>query len=130
MDARVAAGEKALDLTLGRIRKTIALLEPMVEKLRMKPKAKSLYTVDLVEADSQERSMDFLYRVDTRLTKSGKWWDSSLKYPCMIEAHKHELYQCSLFLGMSLKERHEKLKGRICRTCLKPGGDLYQRKEV
>ena len=98
----------------------------------MKPKTKSLHTVNLVEesqhikvgADSQDRSMDFLYRVDTLLTKSGKWWDSSLRYPCPIEAHKHELYQCSLFLGMSPKERHEKLKGRICRTCLKPGGSV------
>ena len=95
----------------------------MVEKLRMKPKTKSLHTVDLVEeslhtevwADSQDRSMDFLYRIDARLTKSGKWWDPNLRYPCPIESHKHELYQCSSFLGMSLKERHEKLRGRICR---------------
>ena len=32
LDARVAAGEKALELTLGRIKTTIALLKPMVEK--------------------------------------------------------------------------------------------------
>ena len=49
LDARVAAREKALELTLGRIRETNALLEPMVKKLRMIPKTKSLHTVDLVE---------------------------------------------------------------------------------
>ena len=44
-DARVAAGEKALELMLSRIRMTIALLEPMVEKLKTKPKMKSVHTV-------------------------------------------------------------------------------------
>ena len=133
LDACVPAGDKALELTLGRIRKTIVLLEPIVEKLKVKPKPRSLYTVDIVEEShhsiphieakvgSQDRSLDYLYKYDIRLSKSGKWWDPNLRYPCPIEAHKHELYQCSLFLGMSPKERHEKLKGRICRTCLKPG---------
>ena len=49
LDARVAAGDKALELTLGRIRKTITLLEPMVEILRVKSKPKSLHTVDIIE---------------------------------------------------------------------------------
>ena len=94
LDARVAAGEKALELTLGRIRK-IALLEPLVEKLRTKPKTKSLHNVNIVEesphtevgVDSQDRNLDFLYRIDARLTKSGKWWDPNLRSPCPIEAH-------------------------------------------
>ena len=42
----------------------------MVEKLRVKPKPKSLHTVDILEesphievgVDSQDRSMDFLYK--------------------------------------------------------------------
>ena len=134
LDARVAAGDKALELTLGRIRKTIALLEPMVEKLRAKPKPRSLHTIDTVEeshhsvphmeaeVDSRYRSLDNLYKFDTWLAKSGKWWDQNLKFPCPIEAHRHELFQCPSFMGMSPKERHEKLKGRICRTYLKPGG--------
>ena len=102
LDARVAVGEKALELTLGWIRKTIALLEPMVEKLRMKPKTKSLQTVDLIEeiphtevGRTPDRSIDFFYRIDARLTKSGKWWDPNLRYPCPIESHKQALYQCS-----------------------------------
>ena len=46
LDARVAAGDKALELTLSRIRKTIALLEPMVEKLKAKPKPRSVHMVE------------------------------------------------------------------------------------
>ena len=38
LDAQVADGEKALELMLSLIRKTIALLEPMVEKLKTKPR--------------------------------------------------------------------------------------------
>ena len=116
LDARVAAGDKALELTLGCIRKTIALLEPMVEKLRAKPKPWSLHTIDTVEdshhslphvevkVDSRDRSLDYLYKFDTRFAKSGKWWDQNLKFPCSIEAHRHELFQCPLFMGMSPKE--------------------------
>ena len=66
--------------------------------------------------------MDQVYRIDNRLVKSGKWWNANFKYPCPVDSHNHELYQCGVFMGMSLKERHEKLKGRICRTCLKSGG--------
>ena len=39
-----------------------------------------------------------------------------------MDSHSHELYQCGMFMGMTPKERLEKMKGRICRTCLKPGG--------
>ena len=46
LDARVAAGDKALELALSRIRKTIALLEPMVEKLKAKPKPRSVHTIE------------------------------------------------------------------------------------
>ena len=116
----------------------------MVEKLRAKPKPRSLHTIDTVEeshhsvphveveVDSQDRSLDYLYKFDTGLAKSGKWWDQNLKFPCPIEAHRHELFQCPSFMGMSPKERHEKFKGRICRTCLKPGGvcNVHEGKEV
>ena len=130
LDARVATGEKALELMLGRIRKTIALLEPMVEKSRTKPKVKSVHTFDAVKetphievrADSRDKSRDLLYRIDARFMKSGKWWDPSLKFPCLVDSHSHKLYQCVSFLGMTRKERHERLKGRISRTCLKPRG--------
>ena len=45
LDNGVAAGEKALELTLNRIRKTVVVLEPMVEKLKGKPKPKSVHTI-------------------------------------------------------------------------------------
>ena len=49
LDARVAARGKALELTLSRIRKTIALLEPIVEKMKAKPKARSIHTIEPME---------------------------------------------------------------------------------
>ena len=53
LDARVAAGEKALELTLSRIKKTITLLEPIVEKLKAKPKVKSIHTIGTLEETPQ-----------------------------------------------------------------------------
>ena len=112
LDARVAARDKALELTLSRSRKTIALLEPMVEKLKTKPKAKSIHTVGSVdefpiptEVWVETREMDQIYRIDNRLFKSGKWWNANFKYPCPVESHNHELYQCGVFMGMTPKER-------------------------
>ena len=63
----------------------------MVEKLKVKPKPRSLHTVDIVEeshhsnphieaeVDSQDRSLDYLYKYDIWLAKSGKWWDPNLR---------------------------------------------------
>ena len=129
----MAVGDKALELTLSRIRKTIALLEPMVEKLKTKPKPRNVHTVEPMdefpiatqvrtEIRTKNREMDQVYRIDSHLMKSGKWWNANFKYPCQVESHNHELYQCGVFIGMTPKERHDKLKGRICRTCLRPGG--------
>ena len=45
LDNRVAAGSKALDLTLSRLKNTIAVLEPVMEKLKGKGKTRSVHTV-------------------------------------------------------------------------------------
>ena len=45
LDNHVTAREKALELILNRIRKTVAVMEPMVEKLQGKPKPKSVNTI-------------------------------------------------------------------------------------
>ena len=100
LDALVAAGEKALELTLSRIKKTVALLEPMVVKLKARPKVKSVHTIGTLEESShvevrtkhQDRSMDQVCRIDNRLVKSGKWWNANFKYPCPVDSHNHELY--------------------------------------
>ena len=107
LDARVAAGEKALELMLSRIRKTIALLELMVEKLKTKPKAKSVHTIGSQEESphakvrTEEKEMDNVYRIDSHLIKSGKGWNNNFKYPCPEDSHSHKLYQCGVFMGMS-----------------------------
>ena len=66
--------------------------------------------------------MDHVYQIDSRLVKSGKWCNNNFQYPCPVDSHSHKLYQRGVFMGMTPKELHDKLKGRIFRTCLKPGG--------
>ena len=111
---------------LSQIRKTIALLEPMVEKLKTKPTVKSIHAIGTqeesphVEVRTEEKNMEHVYRIDSHLVKSGKRWNNNFKYLCSVDSHSHDLYQCGVFMGMIPKERHDKLKGRICRTCLKP----------
>ena len=53
---------------------------------------------------TEEKNMDHVYRIDSRLVKSGKWWNNNFKYPCPVDSHSHELYQC----GMTPKEQHDK----------------------
>ena len=45
LDNRVAAGSKVLDLMLNRLKSTIAVLEPVVEKTKGKGKSKSVHIV-------------------------------------------------------------------------------------
>ena len=53
LDNRVAAGPKALEITLTRLRKTISVLEPVVENLMEKTKTKSTHTIDVVDEPTQ-----------------------------------------------------------------------------
>ena len=63
-----------------------------------------------------------MYRIDDRRVKSGKWWKPELWYPCLLDSHAHELFQCETFLAMSPKDRQQALKGKIFKSCLKQGG--------
>ena len=76
----ILIGSLALELTLSRIRKTIALLEPMVEKLKTKPKVKSVH-----KGRTEEKNMDHVYWIDSRLVKSGKRWNNNFKVPVPSE---------------------------------------------
>ena len=67
--------------------------------------------------------MDHLYSIDSRLKSSGRWWNRDLWFPCPMLGHVHELTTCESFFQMTSKERQESSRGRICRTCFKPGGD-------
>ena len=53
----------------------------------------------------------------------GRWWNRDLRFPCPILEHEHELTSCNEFFQMTPKERQEKSRGRICKTCFKAGGD-------
>lgn len=63
-----------------------------------------------------------MYTVDT-----GKGWNHEFRYPCPIESHNHELFQCEAFFSMTPRERQETLKGQTCKTCFKPGGTCITR---
>ena len=45
LDYWVAAGPEALDLTLNRLKNTVALLDPLVEKLKGKVKLKGVHVI-------------------------------------------------------------------------------------
>ena len=105
-----------------------------------KPKPRSVHTVEPLdefpiptqvrkEVRTENRELDQVYPIDSRLMKSGKWWNANLKYPCPVESHNHKLYQCGVFMGMTPKERHDKLKGRTCKTCLKPRGSCITKEK-
>ena len=90
LDARVALGPNALRVTLNRLKTTIAVLEPVVEKMKGKVKSKSVHVVDLGNKDDGEAGhLDHVYSIDSRLTTSGKWWNRNFQFPCPIPGHEH-----------------------------------------
>ena len=140
LDNRVAAGTKTLEITLKRLWKTISILEPVVENLRGKTITKSAHTINVnndivdeptlpeppvLEKPIIQKSLDRLYRFNEKFFKVCKWWNQNLTFPCPIETHNHELYQCEAFLSMSLANRKKICRGRICKTCLIPGGQCH-----
>ena len=62
LDARVASGPDALRITLNRMKTTIAVLEPVVEKLKAKPRVKSAHVVD---SEDREDTGQFVSTLDT-----------------------------------------------------------------
>ena len=65
LDARVASGPDALRVTLNRLKTTIALLEPVVEKMRGKAKPKSTHVVDSRDNDGGKPvHIDHVYSID------------------------------------------------------------------
>ena len=126
LDARVASGPEALKVTLNQLRNSIAVLEPVVEKLRGKPRTKAVHTVDSSETENTTtttKPVGYIYAVDSRLMSYCRWWDRDQVFPCPIEGHKHELTECGEFFTMNPKERQENSRGWICKTCFKPGGE-------
>ena len=92
LDARVASGPDALRVTLNRLKTTIAVLEPFVEKMRGKAKPKSTHVVDSRGNEGGEPvQVDPVYSIDSRLKSSGRWWNRSFRFPCPIMGHEHEL---------------------------------------
>ena len=76
LDNRVAAGPKVLEITLTRLRKTISVLEPVVENLKGKTKIRSAHTIDVVEETTQpepfirEKPSDWKYSSTTSLSRA------------------------------------------------------------
>ena len=50
-----------------------------------------------------------------------QWYPTSLKFPCPIGNHKHEMSTCAEFFAFSPVERWNKMdKGKVCYCCLLP----------
>ena len=84
----------------------------MVENLRGKTKTKGAHTIDVdidvvdepilpeppvLEKPVVQKALDRLYKFDEKFVKVGKRWNQNLKFPCPIQTHNHELYQCKPF---------------------------------
>ena len=69
LDNQIAAGPKALDLTLSRLRNTIVVLEPLVEKLKGKPKQKGVHDIRSQEnaTPSEYQEVEQVYTTDNRV---------------------------------------------------------------
>ena len=121
LDNRVAAGPKALELTLNRLRNTILVLKPVMENMKGKAMSRSVHTIGTMEKPAPPESPNLercgcpkehretarMYRIDDRLVKTGKWGKPELQFPCPLDSHTHELFQYETFLTMSLQDRQQ-----------------------
>ena len=73
-------------------------------------------TQPVLEKPSDRKAMDRLYKFDDKLVKSGKWWKQDFRFPCPLDSHSHELFQCEAFLSMSPANRQKLCKGKICKS--------------
>ena len=56
-------------------------------------------------------------------SKNPPWFNPTLRFPCPLDRHVHELASCKEFLSMSPEDRWSKIgKGKVCYTCMKPKG--------
>ena len=93
--------------------------------MKEKVKSKSVHVVDSGDKDDREVGhLDYVYSIDSRLTTSGRWWNRNFRFPCPISGHEHELASCAEFFQLNPKERQERSKGKICKTCFKVGGGV------
>ena len=92
--------------------------------MRGKVKTKSAHVMDSRDNENGENiQIDHVYCMDSWLKSSGRWWNRDRRFPCPIEGQEHELTTCEPFFQMTPKERQERSRGRICKTCFKPGGE-------
>ena len=76
-----------------------------MENMKGKAKSRSIHTVGAMEeavvhetpslekSPKEHRETAWMYRIDDRLVKMGKWWRNELRFPCLLDSHTHELFQ-------------------------------------
>ena len=125
LDARVASGPDALRVTLNRLKTTIAVLEPVVEKMRGKVKPKSTHVVDSRDNDGGEPvHIDHVYSVDSRLKSSGRLWDRNFRFPSPLLGHEHELTSCDDFFSINPEGEAGEIQGKDMQNVLQSRGRL------
>ena len=82
------------------------------------PDSDNCFEDDIEDEPSQTIAASILKTGDK--TSNSKWYDSSLKYPCPLDNHKHEIGVCAEFFSLTAKERIESCKKKLCFTCLGP----------
>ena len=81
------------------------------------PAAPPQRTVHAVKGDrpDQGRSM----RTQSQQSNTG-WYDPSLKFPCPIDGHRHEVAGCVQFFSSTPKQRRDFGSRKICFICMGP----------
>ena len=94
-----------------------------MENMKGKAKLQRVHTVGAMEEPAplespnlkplkEHREMAWMYRIDDRLVETGKCWKPELRFPCPLDSHTHELFQCETFLAMSPQDRRSCPGGR------------------
>ena len=108
--------------------------EPTLTQSSSKNKNKSSFSAQQVNyyssGDKQESVTVQSASAAPAPVRSKQWsYPKSLKYPCTIANHKHEITTCAEYFAFSHVERWTKIdKRRICFCCLKPRSICLLRK--
>ena len=112
-----------MERNTGEIGRTVEA-NPVQNSPRSKTKPQfSTHQVDYYSYGDEQDLITVHSSSETPTQAKPKQWSypQSLKYPCPIANHKHEIATCVEYFAYSPAERWAKIdKGRICYCCLKP----------
>ena len=131
LNARIMSGQETLDALMVYCKKVTDALEPIVSKLRSKPKIKAVHQVSEENTGVKVAAVsvpvvNVSRAPEKKWVRPAPWWTTGLKFPCGMMNHDHEVFTCPDFFQMTPGDRRDYIPpNRVCRTCLGPR-DLCQ----